>query len=277
MQKSTERDSMSDLIQQVVDGKIPESKATTTTSKETSTRGTTNLGQDAFLQLLVAEMQNQDPLEPTTNTEWISQLATFSQLEELQSLSKATENSQLFSLIGKNVIISTTDSAGRVSLKEGMVDFVSMSGGEAKFSVNGNLYSINDLYSVVDEDYLYEKSKPGLKEAYNLTFNGDKPEDLTFEVDLGSGIAKAKNLAIVIGNTVLSSEYVSLSGTTVTIRQELLQELQVGTYEFSVVFDDERMTTADDVLTINIYNSHPTPTEDSETTEAETTEETEEA
>ena len=69
---------MSDLIQPIVDGKIPTSTATTTTSEKTETKGTTNLGHDAFLQLLVCEMQHQDPLEPTTNTEWISQLATFS-------------------------------------------------------------------------------------------------------------------------------------------------------------------------------------------------------
>ena len=60
---------MSDLIQSVVDGKITENTATNTTAEKKETRGTTDLGYDAFLQLLIAEMQHQDPLEPTTNTE----------------------------------------------------------------------------------------------------------------------------------------------------------------------------------------------------------------
>ena len=64
------------LIQPVVDGKIP--KDTSTTSKSDTSN---DLGYDQFLQLLCAEMQYQDPLEPTSNTEYVAQLATFSQME----------------------------------------------------------------------------------------------------------------------------------------------------------------------------------------------------
>jgi len=263
---------MSDLIQSVVDGKITENTATTSTAEKKNTRGTTDLGYDAFLQLLIAEMQHQDPLEPTTNTEWISQMATFSQLEELQSLSGTTENTQIFSLVGKNVIVSTEDASGNTSLKSGLVDFISMSGGKAKFSVNGSLYSLDQLYSVVDADYLYEKNKPGVTTAVEFSFNGDEPEDMTFEVNMGADNAKATDLAVLVGNSIMDSDYVILSGSTVTIKQEILQELPVGTYKFSVVFDDERLTTVDDMLTVNIYNSHPTVSEDS--TEAGTEDET---
>lgn len=271
---------MSDLIQQVVDGKIPSSTATTTTSEEKQTRGTTKLGQDAFLKLLVCEMQNQDPLEPTTNTEWISQLATFSQLEELQSLSTTTENSQLFSMVGKNVIVSTTDTSGKVTLKTGLVEFISLSGGEAKFSVDGTLYSLENLYSLVDADYLYEQNKPGVEEEVEFTFDGNNPEDFSFEVNLGEDAAEATEVAVLVGNAILSSDYVKLSGNTVTIKQEILQELEVGTYKFSVVFNDTRLTTVDDKITVSIFNSHPTEKEEGETTEdgtgTETGESTEE-
>ncbi len=249
---------MSDLYLPVVDGKIPDSTATDTTKKKEETRGTTNLGHDALLQLLVCEMQHQDPLEPTTNTEWITQLATFSQLEELQALSKATENSQMFSLIGKNVIVKTEGAGGKETLKTGVVDFISMSGGVAKFSVDGSLYSMDQLYSVVDTDYLYEKSKPTVTEKVEFKFNGDEPEDLVFKVNLGEEPAKATEVAILVGKAILSSDYVILDGDTVTIKQEILQELEAGTYQFSVVFNDDRLTTVDDMLKVEIYNSHPT-------------------
>lgn len=267
---------MSDLIQSIVDGKVTTNTATTTTSASKETKGTTDLGYDAFLQLLIAEMQNQDPLEPTTNTEWISQMATFSQLEELQSLSSTTENSQIFSLVGKNVTVSVEDTSGNTILKSGVVDFISMSGGKAKFSVDGALYSLDQLYSVEDADYLYELNKPGITTAVEFSFNGDEPKDMTFEVQLGYDDAKATDLAVLVGNAIIDSSYVTLSGSTVTVHKEVLQELSEGTYKFVVVFDDERMTTVEDMLTVNIYNSHPTQketvTEDTVTDETVTEE-----
>lgn len=44
------------------------------------------LGEDAFMQLLVTQLKNQDPLNPTQNEEMIAQLAQFSSLEQLNEL-----------------------------------------------------------------------------------------------------------------------------------------------------------------------------------------------
>lgn len=59
------------------------------------------LGKNQFLELLVTQLQNQDPLDPMDSTEYISQLAQFSSLEQLQNI-----NSQLESL---NKTISDAD------------------------------------------------------------------------------------------------------------------------------------------------------------------------
>lgn len=89
-------------------------QATQTNQAEKKDKST--LGQDDFLTLLVAQLQNQDPLNPSDATEFTAQLAQYSQLEQLFNLNTAMDqmtlaqnNSQRISalgLIGKEVLVS---------------------------------------------------------------------------------------------------------------------------------------------------------------------------
>ena len=62
------------LAAQMVDGKVVANYTTETKERKT---GNDSLDKDAFLQILVAEMQYQDPLQPSSNTEWVSQMSSF--------------------------------------------------------------------------------------------------------------------------------------------------------------------------------------------------------
>jgi flagellar basal-body rod modification protein FlgD len=55
-----------------------------------------SLGSDAFLKLLVVQLQNQDPTSPQSNTEFIAQLATFSSLDQLTAINKAVTSMAKF-------------------------------------------------------------------------------------------------------------------------------------------------------------------------------------
>lgn len=138
----------------IVDGVLEYN--TTPTNNKQDTKGTDSLGKDAFLQLLVAQMQSQDPLNPSSDTEYISQLAQFSSLEEMQNLNTAIDNSSAYDLIGKNVIMEVGKSSGAstTTTVAGYVQFVEIKEGKAYLGIGGETYSYEDLDTVIDEEYL---------------------------------------------------------------------------------------------------------------------------
>lgn len=150
-------------IAHVKDGEIVETNASSMSlSKAQEKKNPNGLDKDAFLQLLVAEMQNQDPLQPTTNTEYISQFATFSELEEMQNMSSSVDMSRAQSLVGKEVFLDVTNKNGETTQVVGQVDYVVMENGKVYVSIDDSLYSFDDVTTVLDSDYW---------EAYNLAYD----------------------------------------------------------------------------------------------------------
>ena len=101
---------------------------------------------DNFYSLLVAEMQNQDPLEPTSNTEFISQMASFTALSAQQDSFEVQQQNYANSLIGKTVTVSTGDG----NTETGVVAFVK-SGDTPQINVNGTNYNLSAIAQVRDD------------------------------------------------------------------------------------------------------------------------------
>jgi flagellar basal-body rod modification protein FlgD len=83
------------------------------------TRPQGELGREAFLQLLISQLANQDPLSPVQDHEFVSQLATFSSLEQLESLNEAMQASVLMDQSVNNSLATTL--IGKEVLAEGSV------------------------------------------------------------------------------------------------------------------------------------------------------------
>ena len=129
-------------------GKIESDKVSDTAGGE--------LDKEAFLQLLVAQMKYQDPLEPTDNTEYISQLANFSSLEQMQNMNESLKNMSTASdlqrasnLVGK---FATVNSNGHEIT--GKVDAVEYKDGTAYLKIDDKSYPLSDLVESIDSTYL---------------------------------------------------------------------------------------------------------------------------
>ena len=116
-----------------------------------STGFSSQIGQNQFLQLLVAQMKSQNPMEPTSNQEFLGQLAQFSTLSgietlnanfsDLLSLQQISEGS---SLIGKQVAYSNSDN----QTVTGTVQSVAVSNGSVQLQVGGHSVALNKVVGI---------------------------------------------------------------------------------------------------------------------------------
>ena len=137
--------------------KSAETKATGTESEETSGLPTKELGRDAFLQLLVLELQNQDPLEPVKNSEMVAQLAQFSSLEQMEALNGSFES--LSGNVDQLNFISAQGLLGKYveglnedgEIRTGFVDSVYLDGSIVVLNVDGEIMPMSGVLSIMNE------------------------------------------------------------------------------------------------------------------------------
>lgn len=118
---------------------------------ETTTESGDMLDKHAFMELLMVQMQNQDPLKPMDNSEMAAQMAQLGQLEQMENLNKSFEMFQQSTTSALSLM-----SAGRdVELElytgevvEGTLDKVQWSQGETQFVINDTAYSAGDVRSL---------------------------------------------------------------------------------------------------------------------------------
>ena len=113
-------------------------------------RKTSNeLGKDDFLKLLITQLQNQDPTSPMENTEFISQMAQFSSLEQMTNMSSSfakmaafINSSEAASTLGKTVELNIGDAT-----VQGIVEGATR-GENPQVMVNGMYYSMDKIKAI---------------------------------------------------------------------------------------------------------------------------------
>lgn len=113
-----------------------------------------SIDQDQFLQLLVAQLQNQDPLNPVTDQEFISQLATLNTVQSLTSLNanfaemlKLQQLTQGASLIGKSVTYTPADGGPAVT---GTVDSLTTQDGSFVLAIGTDRVGLDQVQTITN-------------------------------------------------------------------------------------------------------------------------------
>ena len=111
-----------------------------------------------YMKLLIAQLQNQNPLEPLDNNEMASQLAQFSQLQQLESMNSnfasvlsTTERNYANSLIGKEISFASEDETGAGDITSGIVE-------EVINNVDGEIILVAGNYTIALENVISVKN-----------------------------------------------------------------------------------------------------------------------
>lgn len=123
-----------------------------TTSTAIQGKDASEMGMDDFFNLLVAQMTNQDMLNPQGDTEFIAQMAQFSSLKGIQQIQEYQLSSYAVSYVGKNVTVAQiNETTGKIERFSGVVKSISFYDGAPKviIEVNGKDKAF-DLHTVME-------------------------------------------------------------------------------------------------------------------------------
>ncbi len=136
-------------------------KANTSTGSSSKSSGTGSgsaVDMNMFLKLLSTEMSNQDSMNPMDNTQFISQLAQFTSLQEMQNLSNTASSQYSASIaqygasfVGKTVHVAAYDSSDKYVEDTGIVTNCDYSTGSPSLIVNGKAYTLSSVMEVVND------------------------------------------------------------------------------------------------------------------------------
>ena len=149
----------------------------------------TAMGKDDFLTLLLTQLQNQDPLNPTDSTEYTAQLAQFSSLEQLSNVNANLEymqlyqasinNAQAVSFIGKEIISLGDD----LQVKDGQPENCHFELGADASGVDVKIYdSAGHLVRTIEQGAMQAGRQTVTWDGIDQNGNAVPDGDYTFEI-----------------------------------------------------------------------------------------------
>lgn len=124
-----------------------------------SSSSNNELGKDAFMKLLVTQMQYQDPLNPMDNSQMIAQLAQFSALEQMMNVAQANQRQLANSMIGKYVeYLYKDETTGKSDYYTGKVDYATITGDTPMLGIGDKEVKLTDVYQIFDSNNIQSSS-----------------------------------------------------------------------------------------------------------------------
>ncbi len=116
----------------------------------TDKKDNSQMEQMDFIKLMVAQMQNQDFNNPMDDSQMVTQMAQFSNMQQMQEMASYAKTNYAMSIVGKTVTASRFGVSGNLDTTTGMVQKVSLVDDEYVIYVGGKKYTLEQIMSVQD-------------------------------------------------------------------------------------------------------------------------------
>lgn len=103
---------------------------------------------ESFLQLMIAQLKNQDFNNPVDDTQYLTQLAQFSSLKAMQELTQYSKTAYATSLVGKEVTASRMGLGGNLETVSGVVTKISLVNNEFGVFIDDQMFSLNQIMEI---------------------------------------------------------------------------------------------------------------------------------
>ena len=110
----------------------------------------TGVTADDFLTLMVAQLTNQDFMNPVDDSQYVTQLAQFTTMQQMQEMANYTKTSYVMSLVGKNVTAAKITVSGELQKETGVIESISLANNEFSIKVNGKKFSLEQIMEIHD-------------------------------------------------------------------------------------------------------------------------------
>lgn len=138
---------MSDFIGDIANLGASSNVKTAKTSTSSSS-GLSSLDMDGFLQMMVAQFQNQDPENAASTTDMLNQMVQMSMIQAIANITDAVSLTYSASLVGKEVTVGSYDSKGNLQEIVGTVTGTGTYNGSPVIFVDGVSYSMSSIMAI---------------------------------------------------------------------------------------------------------------------------------
>lgn len=103
---------------------------------------------DNFLELMVAQLKNQDFTNPVDDTQYIAQLAQFATMQSMQELNYYSQSNYVISMVGKEVTASKLSVGGKLETVTGVVNKISLVDKQFAVFVGDEMFTLNQIMEI---------------------------------------------------------------------------------------------------------------------------------